>query len=606
MKRIRRLSVSVFLIILALLIVPFAAVLWYVRADMEGMLRDEISLKVVQNLQKSEVGINQLIGRMATISNVFYWDDALTEAFTDPARSYYERYTAFNRVIRNIAMQNLYEYADVTEDSGEKIKITFFDQSGRIYSSWSRNYQDYSYLARQDLVVESRSANGFMRWSMNALGYEPGGAEAKRDQIALARVVALDSLMGRAIGTLLISVDQRQVAGILDGYKYSADDLVFAASGEKGLLFSDAEGVEQAFFERQIRRFSDLGDGNAVVELNGRKYLLTFYTVNRSGMISKGELKIFYMTDYQRLDAEIAALMQRTNMLCVAFALMAILISALISALIARPMRLLSAHMARYRVGGEPVMLGAGRRDEIGEIYTAYYNMSAQIRDLFERLQMEQVTKEKYYYESLRSRMSPHFLFNTLNTIRWMAMIRGADNIRESIDALAGILTYSLDAEGEMVLLSQELDVVSAYCLIQNIRFGNACKLILDVPEAVRGLSIVKFILQPAVENCFKYAVGQGRAGGVIRVAARTSGSELIIRVEDDGGGFSEESLRAFEARRDRGNVAASSSKGIGLRIVDERIRVAFGDGYGIELRNDDGAQVWYRLPVIRREGDAP
>lgn len=605
MRRIKRLSVSVFLIILALLIVPFTAVLWYVRADMEGMLRDEISLKVVQNLQKSEMGIDQLMGRMANISNVFYWDDALTEAFTDPARSYYERYTAFNRVIRNIAMQNLYEYADEDGNDGEIIKITFFDQVGRIYSSWSRNFQDYSYLAAQDLVVESQAAHGFIRWSMNAMGYEPDGRAAKRDQIALARVVALDSLMGRAIGTLLISVDQRQVAGILGGYKYSPGDMVFAASGEKGLLFSDAQGVEQAFFERQIGRFSGIEDGNALVELNGRKYLLTFYTVTRSGMISKGELKIFYMTDYQRLDAEIGVLMRRTNALCIAFVLIALAISALISALITRPMRLLSGHMARYRVGGEPVLLGAGRRDEIGEIYTAYYNMSAQIRDLFERLKMEQITKEKYYYESLRSRMSPHFLFNTLNSIRWMAMIRGADNIRESIDALAGILSYSLDAGSEMVMLSQELDVVSAYCLIQNVRFGNACKLTLDVPEPLRGLSILKFILQPAVENCFKYAVGQGREGGAISVIARTSDEALLIRVQDDGGGFSEASLRAFEMRRERANHEESSSAGIGLKIVDERIRVAFGEGYGIELKNDGGAQVWYRLPVIRREGDA-
>lgn len=606
MKRIKRLSVGVFLLLLALLIAPFTAVVWYVRADMEGMLRDEISAKVVQNLQKSEVGISQLLGRMANISNVFYWDDALTEAFTDPNRTYYERYTAFNLVIRNIAMQNLYEYADEGEDAGERIKITFFDQNGGIYSSWSRNFQDYGYLAEQDLVVESRSANGFMRWSMDALGYAPGGAQAKRDQIALARVVALDSLIGRAIGTLLISVDQKQVVEILDGYKYAPGDMVFAASGERGLLFSNASGQQQEFFERQVDRFSSRPNGNAVVEIDGRKHLLTYYTVTRSGMIQKGELKIFYLTDYQRLDDEIAGLMRSTNLLCALFVLVSVVISLVISSSISRPMRDLSAHMAAYQVGDAPVMLGEGRRDEIGEIYTAYYDMSAQIWDLFDRLRVEQITKEKYYYESLRSRMSPHFLFNTLNTIRWMAMIRGADNIRECIDALAGILEYSLDADGEMVLLSRELDVVSAYCLIQNVRFGNACKLVLDVPEDVRKLSILKFILQPAVENCFKYAVGQGRTGGVIRVLARMEGEDLFITVKDDGGGFSEESLRAFEARRERGNGQDAPSKGIGLKIVDERIRVAFGERYGIELQNDEGARVKFHLPAVCQEGDEP
>jgi len=185
-----------------------------------------------------------------------------------------------------------------------------------------------------------------------------------------------------------------------------------------------------------------------------------------------------------------------------------------------------------------------------------------------------------------------------------MALIRGADNIRESIDALAGILKYSLDAEGEMVRLAQELDVVSAYCLIQNVRFGNGCRLVMDVPEELKSLMILMFILQPAVENCFKYAVGPGREGGAIRIRARVEGADLIIRVEDDGGGFSEESLKAFEARRERGN-ARDPGSGIGLKIVDERIRVAFGEEYGIALSNDGGARVAYRLRVIHPGGDA-
>ncbi|MDO4549519.1 MAG: histidine kinase, partial [Clostridia bacterium] len=529
MGKIKRLSVSVFLTLLLVLVIPFTAVLWYVKADMEAILRDEISAKVVQNLQMGENSINQLFARMTNISNVFYWDQSLMSAFTDPAIGYYERYTAFSRVIRGIAMQNLYEYRmDDSDSADEAIRITFIDRQSRLYASWSMNYQDYSYLAGQDFVKEAMKSGGFMCWSMDALGYQPEKDGAPSDQIALARAIIADSSGQEAIGTLLISVAQSRLTDILENYRYSESDVMFAASGEQGLLIA-GQDADREFMEKVVSQFQNRENGNQVVEMDSRRYLLTFYTVDRGGLIEKASLKIFCMTDYQNLDRQITGLVRRTNLLCAGFAVTAILVAVAFSAMLTRPMRLLSAHMAQYQPGDEPVMLESGRRDEINDIYAAYYDMSSHIKTLFERLKAEQITKEKYYYESLRSRITPHFLFNTLNSIRWMAIIRGADNIRESIDALAGILTYSLEADGEMVTLDKELAVVSSYCLVQNMRFGNVHRLLVDVPDEIRPVMIIRFILQPAVENCFKHAFKGMPDGGCIVISARVSGDDLTL-----------------------------------------------------------------------------
>lgn len=599
MRKIRRMSVKVFLTLLLALVIPFAAALWAVKAGMESMLREEISAKVVQNLQKSENTINQMFARMTNISSVFYWDQSLMGAFTDPDMNYYQRYMAFSRVIRGIAMQNLYEYqADDFDRTTEELRITFIDREGRMYASWSMNYQDYSYLARQDFVQDSLDTGGFIRWSMDALSYTPGGVDAQPDQIALARAIMADNAGQEPVGVLLISVEQQQVVDILESYRYSPDDILFAASGDEGLLFAGGNG-DRDFMGQVIDRFRGREGGNQVVELGGRRYLLTFYTVDRSGPINKGQLKIFCMTDYQHLDDQITSLVRQSNLLCMGFVALAVAIALAFSASLTRPMRLLSAHMAQYRVGDAPVMLESGRRDEIGDIYTAYYNMSGHISSLFQRLKAEQITKEKYYYESLRSRITPHFLFNTLNAIRWMAIIRGADNIRESIDALAGILKYSLEGDQEMVPLERELEVVSEYCLIQNMRFGDTRVLTVEAPEQARALRIIKFILQPAVENCFKHAF-QGRPeGGRIWIRAQVEAGGLIIEVSDDGVGFSPQAIQAFQDRASRVEEGH-----IGLRIVDERIRIAFGEGYGITLSPPGpGAHVTYRLPVVKEEG---
>jgi two-component system sensor histidine kinase YesM len=290
----------------------------------------------------------------------------------------------------------------------------------------------------------------------------------------------------------------------------------------------------------------------------------------------------------------------KINALCSLFVAAVVFLAGFIADKIASPMRMLSRRMRDYRVGDAPAIVEEGRTEEIREIYAAYHNMSVHINELFGRLKQEQATKEKYYYESLRSRMSPHFLFNTLTSIRWMAIIRKADNIRESIDSLATILKYSMTGDDEMVALSQELDVVRRYCYIQNVRFGNGCDLVTDVSPEAERCHVIKFILQPTVENCFKHAFDADTQDGIITINGRVREDCLLLSVRDNGKGFSERSIREFQATRSP-RSPKNEGGGIGFNIIDERIRVSFGEGYGIELSNNDrgGARVEYRLPAI-------
>jgi len=590
----RRLSVRIFLIILVVLLVPFSAMLWYVTAYMEGLLRDETSLKVVQNLAKGENEVNQLLGRMANISNVFFRDPDITQVFKDDATTYYERYVEFNKVIGDISMQNLYDY--IMDD----VKITFFDRKNQPYASWSLNYQDHAYLLEQDWVRRSQLARGYVVWSMAARGYDAAARGMPPSQIALARSIMDDTSTDTRLGTLIISIDQQRICEILETYRHSAQDSVFAATPEGEVLFSSANDLPREMLDRIAREYPSPERKSAVFEVNGRAYLLSSYTVSRASVMSHENLRIFYLTDYQRLERQIRSLVFKINLLCALFIVVVVLVALIIAEKIASPMRVLSRRMRDYRVGDAPIPIESGRRDEIGEIYTAYNNMSAHITELFGRLKQEQATREKYHYESLRSKMSPHFLFNTLTSIRWMALIRKADNIRESIDSLATILNYSMTGDDEMVELARELDVVERYCHIQNVRFGNSYRLVTDVPPEASRCRVIKFILQPTVENCFKHAFGPEARSGLITISGRVADGRLLLSVQDNGRGFSEGSISAFRGRRSHDD-GRSPGAGIGFNIVDERIRISFGEPYGIELSNapEGGARVEYRLPAI-------
>lgn len=594
---IHKLSVRIFIVIFAVLLVPFTAMLWYVKVDMESMLRDEINLKVVQNLSKSENEISQLFGRMANISNVFFRDPKIIQVFKNDSTSYYDRYLAFNQVISDISMQNLYDY--IIDD----VKITYFDQKNQTYASWSLNYGDYSYLLKQDWVQEGLDARGYVVWSMASRGYDIRKGEPPINQIALSRSIMDDYSTNKRLGALLVSIDQQKIGKILETYKYSERDSVFASSYDGELLFTTNANLPKEELNRLAMEHRFQEKGNSVVVVNGNKYLLSFYTISRMSLLNQVDLKTFYLTDYQYLDQQISSLVLKINILCAFFVVVVVLIAGVIAETIARPMRLLSRHMTNYQVGEVPAMNESERTVEIREIYLAFYNMSVYINELFARLKQEQAIKEKYHYESLRSKMSPHFLFNTLTSIRWMAIIRKADNIRESIDSLASILEYSMTSNEEMVELSRELEVVKSYCYIQNVRFGNSNDLHNEVQPELECYRIIKFILQPVVENCFKHAFAVDAKNGVITICGKVVDQRLILSVSDNGKGFSEQSIRDFCARRS-GSPQENQRVGIGLNIIDERIRISFGEEYGIKLSNNEagGALVEYCLPAIGPE----
>ncbi len=590
-----KLSSRIFIIIVLLILLPFAIMLQYVKIDMERILREEISLKIIQNLAKSENEISQIFNNMASISNAFYNDPEIAKIFSNDSYTYYERTVAFNNMVNQISMQNLYD------NSINNMKITFFDKNKQTYANWSLNYNDYTYLLDQDWVKKSTETKGYIIWNMSSKGYGEKGDLENANQISLARSVMNGDHSDNILGTILISIDQQQISDVLNTYKYSELDSAFASTQEGEVLFQNNDILSEEELNRLAKEYSGKQSGDTVLKVNGRSYLLSFYTVKLTSMYSRKQLKIFYLTDYHKLNLKLNSLMIKINIICILFIVVVLLVAFAIARWIAKPISVLSSQMKNYRVGEAPVALGNSRKDEIGEIYSVYHNMSVHINDLFIKLRQEQVTKEKYQYESLRSKMSPHFLFNTLNSIRWMAIIRKADNIRESIDSLAEILKYSLTQDDEMVTLAKEIEIVRSYCYIQDMRFGNSYSLTVNLAHGLEQCQIIKFILQPTVENIFKHAFPHDSSGGIITICGCIEKNGcLAISISDNGKGFSEESITGFYRKRE-GKDFENSGEGIGLGIIDERIRISFGNRFGIDISNNDqgGAKVDYCLPVI-------
>ena len=225
--------------------------------------------------------------------------------------------------------------------------------------------------------------------------------------------------------------------------------------------------------------------------------------------------------------------------------------------------------------------------------------LQAFFADLEERLHGEEITRlqqKQAEYLALQNQINPHFLYNALEAIRSDALLADQEEIAETTEALQEYVTFS-----------DELDNAENYFTIQRCRFGDKLTMVLEMEnEALLEAQMPKLILQPLVENAVIHGL-EGRIGqGIVRVIVENSDRTLFLRVRDNGMGISEEQVSQLNAQfsNEIGTVPLHSRGGIALRNVNSRIRLMFGEDYGLHIFSAEGVgtECCVTLPLLTRE----
>ncbi len=300
-------------------------------------------------------------------------------------------------------------------------------------------------------------------------------------------------------------------------------------------------------------------------------------------------------------------LLLRSYMLMLA--LIAVLVASItaitFSASFTRPISKLRMLMAEAEHGNLNVSFSARmNHGEIAQLGASFNNMMEKIRSLLHLVYVEQKNKREAEVKTLQAQIKPHFLYNTLDTIRWMAEERGAIEIVQMISALTKLFRIGLSRGREVISLQDELEHVKCYLFIQQVRYEDKLDYDIDADEGCLQDRVNKLILQPLVENAIYHGIKQKRGAGHITVSAREESGQLVLMVRDDGAGMSaEECERLNQALRAPGGERFEH--GYGIFNVNDRIRLSHGEGYGLCYSANDagGVTVTILHPIIREEG---
>lgn len=244
-----------------------------------------------------------------------------------------------------------------------------------------------------------------------------------------------------------------------------------------------------------------------------------------------------------------------------------------------------------------------GRSDEMGELAHQVNRMLDNIQDLMKENISREVLVKDSQIKALQNQINAHFIYNVLESIKMMAEIKEDYDISDAITSLGKLLRYSMKWTSETVMVSEEIEYIKNYMALINLRFDYEIYLSLNIPDEIMQQRIPKMSLQPIIENAIIHGIEELADDTTIYVKGIAEGDSCSIEITDNGRGMDEEQLQTLR-KKISGEIKTEggSGNGIGLKNVQDRIRMAYGDGYGIEVAAMEGCytKVYVRIPMKR------
>ncbi len=305
--------------------------------------------------------------------------------------------------------------------------------------------------------------------------------------------------------------------------------------------------------------------------------------------------KIVTYIPLKELYKEVGNLGKWVVILCIISVIMLSILSVYISFDFTKPLSRIVKGMSRIQKGEPVISYEDDRKDELGFLNKSFNNMAKEIDYLVKEIYQEQLTRTEAELKALQAQINPHFLFNTLESINWMAQLNNVPEISDTVTALASLMEASIGRDDKLITLKEEFDYIDNYVLIMKKRYEDRIEFITSLQKEAEAVLIPKLLIQPLIENAVYHGIDRIRDKGSIYLEAYVNDVSLIIEVIDNGAGIEpyelndiNESLAKTNDEYFR-NLAKRRNKSIGIENVNRRIKLFYGERYGLRIESEPG-----------------
>lgn len=410
------------------------------------------------------------------------------------------------------------------------------------------------------------------------------------DVFSLAKAVQ-DPETGEVLGVILLDIRHDIIQSSINGVTIGEKGFVFVMDQEDNIVYTPVNGIVYRVNPKWVKAMEPMS-----VQIQGGSYQIRSELSPYTGWRTVG---VFSMDEVMSSVNTIVYIL----FTCVIISLvLVVIVSFKFSRTLTNPIFKLKRLMKQAESGDLTVRFNFQHNDEIGELGQSFNHMIARIDQLIQMVYVEQENKRTAEMKSLQEQIKPHFLYNTLDTISWMARDYDAEDIVRLVDALTNMFRIGLSHGKDIITVKEEITHVSNYLYIQKIRYKDKLNYVIHVDESLYAIEVPKLILQPLVENAIYHGVKAKRGGGTITITGVPEGENLVFTVQDNGAGMPQEKVEELNRRMSERSVL-DEQKSFGLFYIRERIQLCYGKGYGVHVESTlgEGTRVTITLPLYQK-----
>ena len=527
--------------------------------------------------------LNEYLEDLSDLGNLCANDVQVVTALEQTGHSAYAMRQALD------AQNRLNAYLASSPLSSTVDQLTVFNTDGRFISGAGRTMgtpQDYDHIIQQPLyrkIMKMQSPPAAMIAPAHSIHMA-----MRRDPYVLAIVCPVRGLGSTSgYGYLYAELGLDLFCDVLEPFDEWSK--LFLATDDTVLIRPESLTEDEMPTARQLAQASA---ENTELMLGDRKFKVTAVRLNAGG------LSLYSCFEMTGLDNDGAQTRMAVATTLLSSFLLALVLALLLAAYLTKPISLLNNRLHRIADNDfsyDPEIEKAG--GELGQIGHTVNEMTMSIENLLQTTEQSYEQRRKIEIQLLQSQVNPHFLYNTLDSIRWMAVIQKSPGIESMTRSLSNLLKNIAKGTQDKITLEEELALLHNYVEIQSVRYMEAFTFYDTVPKELYRYRIIKLTLQPLVENAIFHGIEPTGENGTITVTGREEGGDLVLCVTDDGAGIPPDVLPTLlSEERPRSHA---SLNGIGVCNVHKRLQMLYGEAYGLTIESEPGvgACVTVRIP---------
>lgn len=454
---------------------------------------------------------------------------------------------------------------------------------------YAKNGKDYYFSVKQEVKKpEKEEIAKMIQQATDAMGGIVCINDLKHSgHLQIVKEVR-DNLKMSPIGTIRLSINSDALEQIRKNVNFASEGAVLILDEKNQIVQGQASELS-----KKADQLFQATEGEFEYQMQKKKYQVVYRVSDTT------KWKVIGIIPLREISADLLPIQKQMIKTLMIGIFISSILSFLLSYVIVRPIRATVLAMHRFSEGDFEVRLSEERKDEFGEMNRVFNETTRKIEELMHEVTNSKLLNKEMEFKALQAQINPHFLYNTLDSIIWMAEAGQNDDVVLMTSALAKLLRQSISNDKEQVRVEEEINYVQSYLTIQKMRYKDKLEYTIDVDPEICGVSIIKFAIQPLVENAIYHGLKYKDTKGKISIHGYVRGKKGYITITDDGVGMDEETLKyIFDEKQKK--EKKPKSNGVGVPNVQKRLQLYYGPEYGISYisRQGEGTVATVTIPL--------